>query len=285
MSVEEQRLSARGRRPIALVSGVARPPGIGHATALLLADAGADLLCADLVGSGDTGYAATATFDAVIAEISERAEERGGRVVAHRMASLESSEIAALFTHATDSFAGLDWCCLLNGATGAAAGDGPLVELTEDSWRRCIEMNLTGSWMLAQAAATAMIDGGRAGSLVLLSSHAAIAPTPGAGAVGAARAAVDQMVASLAAELGPRGIRVNAVAPLAVEPSDLFPNPGLTALAANAGISFDEWIAGRIPLGRAQDASETAAVIAFLCSDAASYVSGVTIPVNGGATS
>jgi NAD(P)-dependent dehydrogenase (short-subunit alcohol dehydrogenase family) len=285
MSVEEQRLSARGRRPVALVSGVARPPGIGHATALLLADAGADLLCADLVGSGDTGYAAAATFDAVIAEISERAAKRGGRVVAHRMASLESSEIAALFTHATDSFAGLDWCCLLNGATGAAAGDGPLVELTEDSWRRCIEMNLTGSWMLAQAAATAMIDGGRAGSLVLLSSHAAIAPTPGAGAVGAARAAVDQMVASLAAELGPRGIRVNAVAPLAVEPSDLFPNPGLTALAANAGISFDEWIAGRIPLGRAQDASETAAVIAFLCSDAASYVSGVTIPVNGGATS
>jgi NAD(P)-dependent dehydrogenase (short-subunit alcohol dehydrogenase family) len=173
---------------------------------------------------------------------------------------------------------------VLNGATGAAAGDGPLVELTEASWRRCLEANLTGCWMLAQAAAKAMISGGRGGSVVLLSSHAAIAPTPGAGAVGAARAAVDQMVASLAAELGPHGIRCNAVAPLAVEPSTHFPNPGLTALAEKAGLSFEEWIARRVPLGRAQQATETAAVIAFLCSDAASYVSGVTIPVNGGAT-
>jgi NAD(P)-dependent dehydrogenase (short-subunit alcohol dehydrogenase family) len=285
MSVDEQRLSATGRRPVALISGVARPPGIGFATALQLADAGADLLCADLVGSGDTGYATGPTFDAVLAEITERAASRGGRVVAHRMKSLESSEIAALFTHVEDAFGGLDWCCVLNGATGPAAGDGPLVELAEDSWRRCLEMNLTGAWMLAQAAAKTIIDGGHGGALVMLSSHAAIAPTPGAGAVGAARAAVDQMVASLAAELGPRGIRINAVAPLAVEPSDRFPNPGLTALAVNAGISFQEWIAGRIPLGRAQRASETAAVIAFLCCDAASYVSGVTIPVNGGATS
>jgi NAD(P)-dependent dehydrogenase (short-subunit alcohol dehydrogenase family) len=285
MSVDEQRLSGTARRPVALVSGVARPPGIGYATALLLADAGADLVCADLVGSGDTGYASPSTFDAVVADITERAARQGGRVVAHRMQSLEAPEIAALFARTADSFAGLDWCCVLNGATGAAAGDGPLVELTEDSWRRCLEMNLTGSWMLTQAAAKVMIESGRGGSLVLLSSHAAIAPTPGAGAVGSARAAVDQLVAILAAELGPRGIRVNAVAPLAVEPSERFPNPGLTALAVNAGMSFEQWIAGRIPLGRAQQARETAAVIAFLCSEAASYVSGVTIPVNGGATS
>jgi NAD(P)-dependent dehydrogenase (short-subunit alcohol dehydrogenase family) len=285
MSVDEQRLPAQSRRPVALVSGVARPPGIGYATALLLADAGTDLVCADLVGSGDTGYASPSTFDAVVADITERAAQHGGRVVAHRMQSLGTPEIAALFSRIADSFEGLDWCCVLNGATGPAAGDGPLVELTEDSWRRCLEMNLTGSWMLTQAAAKAMIESGRGGSLVLLSSHAAIAPTRGAGAVGSARAAVDQLVAILAAELGPQGIRVNAVAPLAVEPSERFPNPALTALAVNAGMSFEEWIAGRIPLGRPQQARETAAVIAFLCSEAASYVSGVTIPVNGGATS
>ena len=81
------------------------------------------------------------------------------------------------------------------------------------------------------------------------------------------------------------GIRCNAVAPLAVEPSDRFPNPGLLALAVNEGVPFADWIARRIPLGRAQQAAETAAVITFLCSDAASYVSGVTIPVNGGAPS
>lgn len=288
MSVDEQAALANAtaaRRPVALVSGVARPPGIGYATALRLAEMGADLLCADLVGSGDTGYATDEAFDDVVAEVTDRAAGHGGRVVAHRLESLEKQDISTLIAHTLDTFGGLDWCCILNGATGAAAGDGLLLDLAEDSWRRCLDVNLTGSWLIAQAAAKAMIAGGRPGSLVLLSSHAAIAPTVGAGAVGAARAAVDQMVAVLAAELGPHGIRCNAVAPLAVEPSDRFPNPGLIALAVNEGVSFATWIAGRIPLGRAQTAAETAAVIAFLCSDAASYVSGATIPVNGGATS
>jgi NAD(P)-dependent dehydrogenase (short-subunit alcohol dehydrogenase family) len=72
---------------------------------------------------------------------------------------------------------------------------------------------------------------------------------------------------------------------LAVEPSERFPNPGLLALARREGMAFSDWIAKRIPLGRAQRAEETAAVVAFLCSEQSSYVSGVTIPVNGGATS
>ena len=66
------------------------------------------------------------------------------------MQSLDSQEITGLFTRVADSFGGLDWCCILNGATGASAGDGPLVELAEDSWRRCLEVHLTGSWMLPQ---------------------------------------------------------------------------------------------------------------------------------------
>jgi NAD(P)-dependent dehydrogenase (short-subunit alcohol dehydrogenase family) len=275
--------SSPAGHPVVLVSGVARAPGIGYATALQLADTGADLVCADLVGSGDTGYASSETFEAVLAEITDRAAGRGGRVIAHPMETLSESAVSELISRAVNALGRVDACCILNGATGVDAGDGPLIEVGEDSWRRCLEVNLTGSWLLAKAAARAMIAGGWPGSLVFLSSHAALAPTVGAGAVGAARAAVDQMVAVLAAELGPRGIRCNAVAPLAVEPSARFPNPGLMALAINEGVSFADWIAGRIPLGRAQRASETAAVIAFLCSEAASFVSGVTIPVNGGA--
>jgi len=86
-------------------------------------------------------------------------------------------------------------------------------------------------------------------------------------------------------ELGGFGIRCNAVAPLCVEPTGLFPNPGLIALAERESGSFAEWVRGQIPLGRAQSADETAAVISFLCSRDASYVSGVTIPVCGGAAS
>ncbi len=268
-----------------LVSGVARPPGIGRSTALLLAETGADLVCADLVGSGDTAFAPPDTFDEVLAEVTDRAAQFGGRVLAHRQAEIGGPAWAAMVERTVAEFGRLDCCCVLNGVTGPHAGDGPLIELTEESWRRAMDINLTGSWLLARAAAKAMIAGGRPGSIVHLSSHAGLVPTVGAGAVGPARAAVDQMVAVLAAELGPHGIRCNAVAPLAVEPSTRFPNPGLLALARNEGISFSEWVAKRIPLGRAQRAEETAAVIAFLCSDRSSFVSGVIIPVNGGATS
>ena len=65
--------SSPAGHPVVLVSGVARAPGIGYATALQLADTGADLVCADLVGSGDTGYASSETFEAVLAEITDRA--------------------------------------------------------------------------------------------------------------------------------------------------------------------------------------------------------------------
>jgi NAD(P)-dependent dehydrogenase (short-subunit alcohol dehydrogenase family) len=248
-----------------------------------MADLGADLVCADLVGTGDTGYATHEAFEQVLAEVTERAAQRGGRVLALRQTGVDEADWIGLVTRTLDAFGGLDSCCILNGATGPDAGDGRLTEVSGASWQRSLDMNLTGAWSLAKAAANAMISLGRPGSLVLLSSHAALSPTIGAGAVGAARAAVDQLVAVFAAELGPQGIRCNAVAPLAVEPSERFPNPGLLALAQREGVAFSDWIAQRIPLGRAQRAEETAAVIGFLCSEAASFVSGVTIPVNGGA--
>jgi NAD(P)-dependent dehydrogenase (short-subunit alcohol dehydrogenase family) len=276
-------LSDGVRRPIVLISGVARPPGIGRETALLMAGLGADLVCADLVGMGDTGYATPEAFERVLAEVTARARGHGGRVVGLRQAGSEEADWFSLVSQTVDAFGGLDSCCILNGATGPEAGDGRLIEVSGSSWHRSLDMNLTGAWSLAKAAAAAMISGGRPGSLVFLSSHAALQPTVGAGAVGAARAAIDQLVAVFAAELGPHGIRCNAVAPLAVEPSAQFPNPGLLALAEREGMAFSEWIAKRIPIGRAQRAAETAAVVGFLCSEAASFVSGVTIPVNGGA--
>jgi NAD(P)-dependent dehydrogenase (short-subunit alcohol dehydrogenase family) len=276
-------MDMRGR--VVLVSGAARPPGIGCATATLLAAAGANVACADLIGTGstaNTGYADPAVFDGVIADV-ERAAAGGGRVRAIRQAAAGHEGYAAIVDETLAEFGRLDACCILNGATGPDAGDGPLLDLTEASWRCCLEMNLTGSLLLAQQAAKAMITTGNGGSIVHLSSHAALSPTAGAGAIGAARAAIDQLIGVLALELGPHGIRVNAVAPLAVEPEPRFPNPGLLALAEKNGITYRQWLRERIPLGRSQHASETAAVIAFLCSDAASFVSGTVMPVNGGA--
>jgi NAD(P)-dependent dehydrogenase (short-subunit alcohol dehydrogenase family) len=189
----------------------------------------------------------------------------------------------ALVRAVLDRFGRLDVCCALTGATGTGAGDGPLLDLTDAAWRRCLEANLGGPFRLLRSAGRAMVATGTPGVLVALSSHAAQTPAAGTGAVGAARAAVQHLVAVLAAELGRHGIRCAAVAPLAVAPTELFGNPGLVALAERTAGSLDAWLAGSSPLGRAQQPGETAAVIDFLCSDAASYLSGITVPVTGGA--
>jgi NAD(P)-dependent dehydrogenase (short-subunit alcohol dehydrogenase family) len=272
------------RGKVILVSGAARPPGMGCATARLAAEAGADVICADIIGSRDTGYAASDVFDGVIAEVEQAAEKGGGRVLALPMRpDTTAGDWADVVGHTVSAFGGLDACCIMNGATGPEAGDGPLADLSEASLRRCLEMNLVSALLLSQQAAGAMIDGGHGGSIVHLSSHAALVPVSGAGLVGAARAAVGHLVRVLAVELGPHRIRVNAVAPLAVEPQPGFPNPGLLALAQRTGGSYQDWKA-RIPLGRSQQAEETGAVFLFLCSDASSFVSGAVVPVTGGST-
>jgi NAD(P)-dependent dehydrogenase (short-subunit alcohol dehydrogenase family) len=272
------------RGKVILVSGAARPPGMGCATARLAAETGADVVCADIIGSGDTGYAAPEVFDSVVAETEQAAKQGGGRVLALPMRpDATAGDWADIVGQTVSAFGRLDACCVMNGATGAAAGDGPLAELSEASLRRCLDVNLVSALVLAQQTARAMIDGGHGGSIAHLSSHAALVPVSGAGLVGAARAAIGHMVRVLAVELGSHGIRVNAVAPLAVEPQQRFPNPGLLALAQRTGGSYQDWKA-RIPLGRSQQAEETAAVFLFLCSDASSFVSGAVIPVTGGST-
>jgi NAD(P)-dependent dehydrogenase (short-subunit alcohol dehydrogenase family) len=271
---------------VAVVSGVARPPGIGRATALRLAAGGAQVVCADLVtpdanaDTNDTGSAPADRFERIVAEVGAAGP---GEVLAVAQSGTGAADWDGLVRAAVDRYGRLDICCALGGATGPDAGDGRLLDLSEGSWQRCLELNLTAGWRLCRAAARAMIEGGRPGAIVLLSSHAASAPTANYGALGAARAGLQHLVAVLGQELAGYGIRCNAVAPLAVAPDDQFPNPGLVALADRNGGSLADWLARTVPLGRAQRADETAAVIEFLCSTAASYLTGVTVPVSGGA--
>ncbi len=115
---------------------------------------------------------------------------------------------------------------------------------------------------------------------MLLSSYAAVMAPVGSGAVGAARAATNTVAAALAAELAPHDIRVNAVMPLGVQsPDPRFPNPGLTRTAG----SLPPWVRNEVAMGRPQLPDETAAAIEFLCSAEASYITGVCLPVAGGA--
>jgi NAD(P)-dependent dehydrogenase (short-subunit alcohol dehydrogenase family) len=97
---------------------------------------------------------------------------------------------------------------------------------------------------------------------------------------------VNRITETLAIELAPHQIRVNAVQPLSVRSDDpRFPNPGLSRLADHEAGSFSTWVRAQVPLGRPQRADETAAAVEFLCSDEASFITGVSLTVAGGAHS
>jgi len=243
------------------------------------------VVCADAVGTVppewgpgayDTGFVARALLDEVTAEVA--AAGRGAATaVAIDPFDQRSWESAA--AEAVSRFGRVDICCSLMGTTGPRAGDGPLLDVDPASWQRCFEVNVTAPLLLSRACARRMIEQGAGGAVVVLSSYAAVMAPVTSGAIGAARAAANMVTSSLAAELAPHNIRVNAVMPLGVQSGDpRFPNPGLLRRSGSA----PSWAASDVPMGRPQTADETAAAIEFLCSEEASYISGVCLPVAGG---
>jgi NAD(P)-dependent dehydrogenase (short-subunit alcohol dehydrogenase family) len=280
----QQALSGR----VAIIAGGARPPGIGRATALRLARRGAAVALIEAVGEKsadwrpdtyDTGFVRPGLLEEVAAEVAAATHTDVASFAADPFdqTSWERETLAAIAR-----FGRVDICCALMGATGHYAGDGPLLDVSLASLQRSIDVNVLAPLLLVRACARDMIGRGAGGTIVVLSSYAAVVPSPGAGVISAARAAVNTLIGVLALELGPRGIRVNGVQPLNIRSGDdRFPNPALDRLGSD-GVRPARL---EVPLARPQSPDETAAVIEFLCSDEASFVSGVSIPVAGGSHS
>ncbi len=152
---------------------------------------------------------------------------------------------------------------------------GSLLDLPLDDWRAVIEVNLTGTFVAARAAAAAMAGAG-GGSIVNITSMNGVAPGPNAGAYGATKAAVGLLTQQMAIEWGPMGVRVNAVA------------PGLIDAGMSEPIYADaETRAAReskVPLGRLGEAGDVAEAVLFLADDRSAYVTGQTLLVDGGVT-
>jgi NAD(P)-dependent dehydrogenase (short-subunit alcohol dehydrogenase family) len=273
---------------IALVAGCARPPGIGHATALRLARKGATVICVDAVGAQpdggyDTGIVTAGILDEVTAEVAALA---GAPVMSVATDPYDQSSWERAATAVVGRFGRVDICCALMGTTGPFAGDGNLIDIPLDSWQRCYDVNVVAPLLLSRACARDMVQRGDGGAIVILSSYSAVVPPAGNGAIASARAAVNRITETMAIELAPHQIRVNAVQPLSIRSDDArFPNPGLSRLADHEADSFSTWVRAQVPLGRPQRADETAAAVEFLCSDEASFITGVSLTVAGGAHS
>jgi enoyl-[acyl-carrier protein] reductase III len=246
---------------VALVTGGTR--GIGRGIALRLARDGAD--CAI------TYRTRVELAGEVVGEI----EALGRRAMAVSLALDEPAQVPGAVGKVGEAFGRVDIVV----ANAAATAFRPILEQKPHNLQKTLAISIDSFIAAVQAAAPFMKDGGRIVVVSGIDSHQAMT---GHGVLGAAKAAMESLVRSLALELGPRGITVNAVSPglLDTESSRLYFERGL-------GVRWDEAVARMVaatPVGRLGTVEDVAALVAYLASDAASFLTGQTILLDGGLT-
>ena len=268
---------------VALVTGAARPRGIGRATALLLARQGHDVACLDIARPYDSAPAhAVASgddLDSVVAEI----RALGREAVAVRADVSDAAAVEAAVKDATAALGPITLVANVAGGSGPGFGMGPLVSLPDDEFRRVVDVNLLGTWFVSKACAGRMVAAGVPGRIVNVSSQAGKRPFPMLGAYCAAKAAVISLTQVMAVELGPSGISVNAVCPGTVDTDLTNPN-GMMATLMGGEEGLQKYLDREIPLRRLQSADEIAEAITYLLSDAARGITGEAVNVSAGQT-
>lgn len=151
----------------------------------------------------------------------------------------------------------------------------PFLDIDVSSWQRQLEVNLTGAFVAAQAAARRMVETGTPGLLVFISSWVATRPWPEITAYSAAKAGMDQLMRQAALELAPHGIRANAVAPGIVR-------AGLAKHQFETEPQYAARASRSIPMGAPQEPRQVADAVAYLASDAADYMTGAVLLIDGG---
>ena len=273
----------RGRT--ALVTGAARPRSIGRATARRLAQEGALVACVDLAGPHpEFPTHATATridLDDLVDEL----RANGGTAIGVRADVTDEAAVRSAVAQVTDELGPISLVANVAGGAGAGFGAAPLLAVPAEEFRGVVDLNLTGTFLVARACAERMVEHGEGGRIVNVSSQAGRSGWPLLGAYSAAKAGVVLLTQVMAKEWGPSGITVNAICPGTVD-TDLL-NPGRffeEMMDATEPGGLQGWVDREIPLGRLQQPEEVAAAIAFLMSDDAAYITGEALNVSGGQT-
>ena len=241
---------------VALVTGASS--GIGAATAAVFADLGARVA----IGYHRNQKGAQ--------EVCAKIAATGAKVVAIQADMRHSAQIARMVQSAVEQLGPID--ILVNNA-GSLVARIPIAKITEEGWDEVIDLNLKSAALCSQAVAASMVERKSGAIINVVSIAGRNGGGPGAGPYAAAKGGLISFTKSMAKELAPHGVRVNAVSPGVIDTPfhEVFSTPEMI-------MNFVK----QIPLGRVGTAMECATAIAFLASGAAAYIAGETIEVNGG---
>ncbi len=246
---------------VAVVTGAAS--GIGRATALAFAREGANVVVSDVAAQGGE-------------ETVRLIKEAGGEATFVRCDVSQAEEVKALVAKAVDTYSRLDYDINIAGIEGTLA---PTADYPEDVWSKVIGINLTGPYLCMKYAIAQMLTQG-AGVIVNMASILGVVGFATAGAYTAAKHGLVGLTKVAALEYATQGIRVNAVCPGFIETPMVMER----GLAAGSHPEVYQQLADIHPMKRLGTPEEIAAGVVWLCSEAASFVTGQTLIVDGGYT-
>jgi SDR family mycofactocin-dependent oxidoreductase len=268
---------------VVFISGVARGQGRSHA--VRFAAEGASIIGLDICAEVASSPVDQAT-PADLAETEQLIEEAGGKHYLQVADVRDYDATRAIVDEGVRRFGRLDVAVANAGITSTSAA----ADMPADQWREMIDINLTGGWFTAQAAIGPIRRGGRGGAIILTSSFCGLAPVPNMVHYNAAKHGLQGIAKTLALELGPDRIRVNTVNPTNVD-TPMIQNDYVRHLfmpdvesptradAEAPNSPYTSMTALGIPWVDANDISEA---VLFLASDAARFITGVALPVDGG---
>lgn len=265
-------LELRGK--VAIVTGATRKRGLGRAIALCLAHAGADVVvtASGLKAAEEMPHDERASQWRGATDVADEITTLGVRALALNVDVTSSGAVQRMVDETVAQLGRVD--ILVNNATFARGNDRvPLQELDDDTWRRIVDVNLNGTMLCCKYVARRMIEQGAGGSIVSISSAAALKAQATFSAYCASKAAIHALNGVLAAELGPHGITANVIAPGILDTARVD--------MLREGARWEKRLS-TVPMGRPGTVEEVAELVRYLCGPHARWISGDVFLMTGG---